>query len=296
MPNTAMRGRGMAALCLSIALLAGIASAAGVFLRGDGTAVTATSPRGEAFDYAANGVYRFNALRVVAEGTGWDVVTLFLAVPALLAAVPFVARRSFRARLLAVGLLAYLFYQYFMYALAWAFGPLFPLFILIFAASLAAIVWILADIGIATAASRFSDRFPRRGMAALCIALAAVLSLMWGARIAQALAGRIEGILLGQTTLVVQALDLGLLVPLAVFTAVAALKGSPIGYVLCSTLVVKAVSMSVAICAMLVGAWKTEGAFEAAPFALFAAAAGASLVLAIQMFRSVAPDTSERTR
>lgn len=286
----------MAALCLSIALLAGMASAAGVFLRGDGTSASATSPRGETFEYAASGIYRFNALRVVAEGTGWDVVTLFLAVPALLAAVPFVARRSFRARLLAVGLLAYFFYQYFMYALAWAFGPLFPLFILIFAVSLAAIVWILADIGIASAASRFSDSFPRRGMAALCIALAAVLSLMWGARIVQALSGRVEGILLGQTTLVVQALDLGLLVPLAVFIAVSALKGSPIGYVLCSTLVVKAVSMSVAICAMLVGAWKTEGTFEAAPFALFAAAAVASLVLAIKMFRSVAPERAERTR
>ena len=109
---------GMAALCLSIALLAGMASAAGVVLRGDGASAAATSPRGEVFEYAANGIYRFNALRIVAEGTGWDVVTLFLAVPALLAAVPFVARRSFRARLLSVVLLAYFFCQYFMYALA----------------------------------------------------------------------------------------------------------------------------------------------------------------------------------
>lgn len=40
-----------------------------------------------------------------------------------------IACGSLRARMLAVGLLAYLFYQYMMYALFWALGPLFPLFI-----------------------------------------------------------------------------------------------------------------------------------------------------------------------
>lgn len=56
-------------------------------------------------------------------------VTLALAVPALLAAVPAVARGSLRGRLLALGLLVYFFYQYLEYAVFWAFGPLFPLFV-----------------------------------------------------------------------------------------------------------------------------------------------------------------------
>jgi hypothetical protein len=279
----------MAAACLAIVLLAGSAASAGVFLRGDGTVTTATSPRGEVVDYAADGVYRFNALRIVAEGSGWDVFTLFFAVPALFAAVPSIARYSFRGRLFAVGMLAYVFYQYLMYALAWALGPLFPLFIVIFAASLAVMIWILSDLGIASAAERFSARFPRRGMAILCLAMAAVLLLMWVARIAAALGGAVDGILLGQTTLVVQALDLGLIVPLAVFTAVAALRGSAIGYVLSSTLVVKAVAMSVAICAMLVGAWKTEGRLEILPFVLFATAAVVATCLGVRMYRSITP-------
>lgn len=281
--------RGMAALCLAVALLAGAAAAAGLFARGEGASSEAVSVRGERFQMAAGGVYRYNALRMVAEGVGWDAFTLFAAVPAMLAAVPFVARGSLRGRLFALGLLGYFFYQYLMYAVAWAFGPLFLVFIAIYAASLAGIVWLASGIGIAGLANRFSDDFPHRGMAVLSLVLSAVLVMMWLARIRLALEGRVEGVLLGQTTLVVQALDLGLIVPLSVFTAVAAMKRMPVGYLLCTTVVVKAFAMAAAICAMLIGAWIVEGAFEVAPFVLFAAAAGASLALGIRMYRSVLP-------
>jgi hypothetical protein len=281
----------MAALCVAVALMGAIASASGLFLRGSGASAETQSPRGEAYRYAIDGVYRFNAIRVVAEGAGWDAFTLFFAVPALLAAVPSVARSSLRGRLFAVGMLAYFFYQYLMYAMAWAFGPLFPLFILEFAASAAAIAWIVSSLDIARLAARFSGRFPRRGMAGLCIALSATLVFMWGARIASALDGKVDGILLGQTTLVVQALDLGLIVPLAFFTAVSALRRKAVGYLLCPTLVVKAVAMSAAICAMLLSAWKTEGTLEVAPLALFASAGAVSAFLGIRMFRSVLPES-----
>ena len=42
-----------------------------------------------------------------------------------------VLRGSFRGRLLALGLLGYLLYQYLEYSLTWAFGPLFLLHIVI---------------------------------------------------------------------------------------------------------------------------------------------------------------------
>jgi len=285
-------GRGMAALCVAVALMGAAASAAGLFLRGSGAAAVALTQRGESYQYATDGIYRFNSIRMVAEGTGWDAFTLLVAAPALLASAPAVARRSLRGRLFAIGMLAYFFYQYLMYAMGWAFGPIFPLFILEFAAGAAGIAWLASSLGVAETAARFSDRFPRKGMAALCLALSAALVLMWGSRIASALGGKIEGILLGQTTLVVQALDLGLVVPLAVFTAVAALRRKPIAYILCPALVVKAVAMSAAICAMLVGAWKAEGRLEVLPFALFASTAIASAALGFRMFRSVSPEAS----
>jgi hypothetical protein len=280
---------GIVGLCLAIALLTAGAGAAGLFLRGDGAFEPVTSVRGEPYEMATTGVYAYNAERVVAEGVGWDIFTLLFAVPALLAALPLLAKGSLRGRLFALGILAYLFYQYLMYAVAWAFGPLFLLFVAIYAASLAAIAWIVSTIPLDRLSERFSDSFPRRGMAVLCFLVSAVLLFMWLARILSALGGEIEGILQGQTTLVVQALDLGLIVPLALFTGAATWRGRATGYILSSIVVVKAVAMAAAICAMLLSAWAYEGRLEVVPLAIFAGAAGASAWLGIRIYGSLLP-------
>jgi hypothetical protein len=283
---------GIVALCLVIALLAAGAAAAGLFLRGDGAFEPVTSVRGEQYKMATTGVYAYNAERVVAEGIGWDIFTLLFAIPALLAALPSLARGSLRGKLFALGILAYLFYQYLMYAVAWAFGPLFLLFVAIYALSLTAIVWIVSTLQLNRLAERFSASFPKRGMAILCFLMAAVLLFMWLARILSALSGQLEGVLDGQTTLVVQALDLGLIVPLALFTGVAAWRGSAAGYLLSAIVAVKAFAMATAICAMLLSAWAYEGTLEVVPLAIFAAAAGASAWLGGRIYRSMLPAPS----
>lgn len=130
------RVRLLAGYSVVVALLAGTAAAIGITQRGSGATAEATSILGERYSYAIDGVYAHNAVRVVAEGVGWDAVTLFLAVPALLVAAVFVARGSLRARLAALGLFGYLAYQYLMYAMFWAVGPLFPLFVVLYPAAL----------------------------------------------------------------------------------------------------------------------------------------------------------------
>ena len=127
---------------LAVGILAAIASALGVILRGDGGWQTVTSARGGTYQMVTNGIYAWNAQRVVAEGIGWDLVTLVLAVPALLATLPWLAKGSFRARLFAAGVLGYLFYQYLEYSVTWALGPLFLLYVVIYAASIGGITWI----------------------------------------------------------------------------------------------------------------------------------------------------------
>ena len=277
----------LVALCLVVAILAGAAATVGVFFRGDGSVENVVSPRGERYQMIVSGVYRYNAQRVVAEGIGWDVFTLFAAVPALLLCLIWLARGTLRARLFALGVLAYLFYQYLMYSVAWAFGPLFLLFVAIFALSLVAIVRIAATINMEELDSRTGPRFPALGMGIFSLAMAALLIIMWMARIVAAMNGKIDGVLLGQTTLVVQALDLGLVVPLAVFTGVTALRRRRIGYLLSSVVAIKGTAMAAAICAMLIAAWIVEGALEIVPFVIFAAAAAAALWLAFRVYRSV---------
>lgn len=261
--------RWLAAYCTVIGLLAETASAIGVFGRGTGASAPATSIRGEAYRYATDGVYAFNAVRVVAEGVGWDAVTLLFAAPALLVAAAFISRGSVRGRLAALGILGYLAYQYLMYAVFWALGPLFHLFVLLFPLSLVGIAWLWSTLERATMAPG-AVGFPRRSLIAFGILVAVLLVAMWVPRIATGLSGDLAGAgLLGTPTLSVQALDLGLVVPLALATAVLVWRRRPAGHLVAALFSVKAVTMAGAILAMLVSAWMVEGSFEVVPFAIF---------------------------
>lgn len=293
---------GIAAICAGVAVLAGIAAALGVFARGGGTLESVINERGVPYEMATTGVYAYNAQRVVAEGIGWDIFTLLIAVPALVVAAFLVARGSFRGRLFAAGLLGYFFYQYLEYAVTWAFGPLFLLFVAIYAASLAGLVWIGVSIARDGVAGRFGERFPRRSWAVLSIAMASMLTLLWLQRIAAALGGDLlGGGLTSETTMTVQALDLGLVVPTSIIIAVLVWRRGAAGQVLAAVYSVTFVAMALAIVAMLLSAWAAEGNLELPPVAIFGLAAAAAVAIGLRMYRSVipvahgSPPTADRT-
>ncbi|CAL8967622.1 hypothetical protein PROP_00084 [Propionicimonas sp. T2.31MG-18] len=284
------RVRLLAGYSVLVALLAGTAAAIGITQRGSGATAEATSILGERYSYAIDGVYAHNAVRVVAEGVGWDAVTLFLAVPALLVAAVFVARGSLRARLAALGLFGYLAYQYLMYAMFWAVGPLFPLFVVLYPSALLGIAWIVGTLDTRALAAAVGRGFPRRTLAVFAAVMSAMLAAMWVPRIAAGIAGDPVGAnLLGTPTLTVQALDLGLVVPLSLATAVLVWRRHRAGYVLGALFTVKAVTMAGAIVAMLVSAWMVEGTLEVVPFAIFGAATTFAGVLAARVLLAV-PD------
>jgi len=283
---------GLAALAGAIAVLAGVAAALGVFARGDGSFVTVTSVRGEVYEMATTGVYANNALQVVAEGVGWDVFTLVVAVPALLLAAIGVWRGSSRAALIATGLLGYTLYLYLEYAMAWAFGPLFPLFVTLFAASVAGLIGfgvLLAAEGIG---HRFAERFPRRSWAALSIGMSALLTVMWAGRIAVGLGANAAPQLHGETTMTVQALDLGLMVPLSFIIAIAALRRHPAGLVAAAAFGVTFVTMSGAIAAMMISSWIVTDVPAVEPIVIFSVACLLGIVVSVRMLRSLVPATA----
>lgn len=283
-----------AALGAAVALLAAIASALGVFARGDGTFVAALSARGEPYQMAATGVYVNNARQVVAEGVGWDVFTLVIAVPLLLVAAVLVAHGSFRGTLLAAGMFGYFLYAYLEYAVTWAFGPLLPVFIAITAASLVGVILagrLLAAVGVA---DRFDASYPRRAWPALGATMALLLTVLWAGRIATGLGAAVP-VLEGETTMTVQVLDLGLVVPLSLLLAVAVWRGSPAGMVAGAAFLVTFVTMSLAIAAMLVSAWIVTGELALPPIVTFVVAAGFGLVLARRIDRSIVPAAAGTT-
>jgi hypothetical protein len=274
--------RRLAAWTLLVTALVGCAAAFGVFARGDGASVLVTSARGETYEMATSGVYANNALALVAEGVGWDVFTLLVVVPA------FVARSSFRAVLVAAGLFGYVTYLHLEYAVTWAFGPMFPLFAVTLGASLVGIVAaaiLLAGFGIR---ERFDARFPRRSWAGVSLGMSILLVVLWSARIVEGLTASVPT-LHGETTMTVQALDLGLVVPMAVVIAVAALHRHPAGLAAAAAFSVTFVTMSAAIAAMMVSSWIVTGVSALPPIVVFSLAAITGLWTAARMYASADP-------
>ena len=297
---------GQALLCSVVAIGAGLAAAAGVLLRGDGSVLAVTSVRGVPYEVAANGVYAYNAHQVVAEGVGWDFFTLVVIVPAMFLAALFVARGSFRGHLLATGLLGYLFYMYFEYSVTWAFGPLFLLHVAVAAFSLSGIVWLVSDLAPSAASVEVAPGFPFRPWAFLALAMAGLLGLMWTGRIVEGLGSTsaADTLLAGGTTLTVQAIDLVLVLPTLVISAIAALRRSVVGELVAAVVVVTFAAMAAAIGAMLLSAGVINGEFQWPPIAIFGVSRRrllrrrpvAGLVIAVRMYSVLAPRSTSVRR
>lgn len=289
-PPSSATTRVVAALSAIVAALAALASTASVLLRGDLATQPFTTVRGEIVDVVGAGIHRFNALSVASEGVGWDLVTLLFVVPATALALPGVWRGGLRPRLVLTGLLTYYVYQYLEYAMFWAYGPLFPVYVAAFALALSALAMLSGTFDLEGLRARVSPRFPRRAVAGLGAFMALLLAGMWLPVVLRSWGQAVVEELEGATTLVVPALDLGLLVPLGIFTAVTVLRRMPVGYVLASLVVVKAVAMPVAIVAMLIVEAATTGELALPAILIFALTALAAGLIGWRVYRSVASE------
>jgi len=276
-----------------VAVMAGIASAAGVLARGDGAYINVVSPRGIAYEMATTGVYAFNAKPLVAEGAGWDLFTLAVVVPATLISMAFVARGSYRGTLIGIGLFGYYVYMYLEYAVTWAFGPLFPLFVTICGLSLIGIVWFSNVVVRDGVEGRFTS-FPVRTFVVLNVSLATLLTVMWSGRIATALSGDlVTAGLFGETTLVVQALDLGLVVPIAVLAAISVWRRTSAGYAVGAVWSVVSAAMAAALVAMLISSGMVTGEVPWPPIVIFGLFIAGYSWVAVRVFGSInEPDTA----
>ena len=293
MTTTFVTPRRLAAWAWLIAIISGVAAALGVFARGDGAFISVTSVHGESYDMATTGVYANNALAIVAEGVGWDVFTLFVAVPALVVSAAITARGSFRGMLVTSGLFGYFMYLHLEYAVTWAFGPLFPLFVAILAATVVGLVGAAVLLARGGVAGRFSSAYPRRLWAAVSLTMSVLLIGLWTGRIAEGLATS-PPTLHGETT-TVQALDLGLLVPLSVVIAVATLRRHPAGLAAGAAFAVTFVMLSAAIATMMVSSWIVTTVSALPPIVVFGAAALAGLWVTVRMYRSAVPPATALT-
>src|SRR5919106_275662 len=179
-------------------------------------------------------IYRDPAV-LLPQNLGTDLVTLCVGIPLLAATAVATWKGSLRARLLWLGALGYLAYDYGMYALGVRWNPLFLLYAALFALSLYALIIGLVGTDAARVRAALSGRVPVRSVAAYLIVIAVMVAAMW---LAEEVGALVSGTVPPSVTQfetptnIVHVFDLCIVLPAMVLAAVQLLRERPWGYVL----------------------------------------------------------------
>ena len=188
--------------------------------------------------------------------------------------------------------MGYFLYTYASFVFGAAYNVLFLLYVALFSLGLITFIESLLAIDVAALPGRFSPRLPRRSIAAFLWAVAGFLLLAWLGRIVPALrAGAPPYGLESYTTLVIQALDLGLIVPAAAIAGVQLLKRRPLGYLLASIVLVKGLTLALAVSAMAVNMKLAGVAVKTEEMVMFPLLTVVGLVMTVILLKHVREDS-----
>jgi hypothetical protein len=234
-----------------------------------------------------SGLYR-DSRYLVDQALGQDLVTLFIALPALAVTLFFVRRGSARATLAWIGLLGYMLYTYTTYAFGSAFNEFFLIYVALFSLSIFTLVAAVSGIDPAAWQKRFDVDTPHRPVAAFLILCGFMVSALWLPDIIRFLmTGKlpVSLVLAGIPTNFVYVMDLGLVVPLAFLTGISLWRRLPWGFILAGAMLTKVATLGLALLSMVWFMTRGGQTLEIGPVVFAAVVTVGSLGLAAWFFR-----------
>jgi len=226
-----------------IATLAGLWPAAG-------TPYAITNFRGELVTLNARGLYYWDTISSAAQTQANDLVTLVLGLPLLAISFWLSSRGSLRGQLLLTGTLGFILYTYITMCFGAAYNSLFLVYVALFSLSLYAFILSMMSFDLETLPSHFSKKLPRGWIAGLLFFAAAFLAVAWLGRIAATFSSGAIPALENTTSMFIQAMDLGIIVPMCVLAGILLLRRAPWGYLLASVGMMKFLTMGTAVSVM----------------------------------------------
>lgn len=221
-------------LVLLISIMAGVAASMGIFSTGGPGPYEYESIRGETVQIFGEGLYRHMSANVAPQGIAQDYVTLFIAIPFLWIAFFWARTGSLRGRFLLAGTLGYFLVTYLFYLVMAMYNVLFLLYAALLGISFFAFTLTMLSFDPDGLPDRFSNNPPVKTAGGFLILNTLAIAMLWLGVVVPPL---LDGTVIPQqtehyTTLIVQGLDLGLLLPIAFVSGVLFIQKKRIGYLL----------------------------------------------------------------
>lgn len=241
-------------LVFSIIIFSLFASAYGLFSTQGPGQHEFESIHGETVSIYGKGLYRNESVTMAAQAKGQDIVTLLFGIPLLIISIILARKDLIKGRLLLAGTLGYFLYTYASYSFLAMYNPLFLIYVVLFSTSFFAFTLTMMSFDIEKLGLYFKAKTPVKFLGSFLIFLGFSIGLLWLGRIMNPLMSGIAPPELGHyTTLVIQALDLGFVVPVAILAGILLIRRKPFGYLLASVIIIKGITMLTAITAMAIG-------------------------------------------
>lgn len=201
-----------------------------------------------------SGIYKNDSVAVVAQGLAQDLVSLIMGIPLLGCALVLFNKGKTKGKLLLSGALGYFLYTYMSYSFLWNYNPLFLLYVALMSLSAFTLVLTIMNINIDNLRNEFNDKLPRKFIGGVQIFIGIMIGLMWLAKIVPSITNNSVPVGLEHyTTLVIQAMDLAFIMPLAILSGILLIKKNRFGYLLSSIMIIKGSALLISITAMIVG-------------------------------------------
>jgi hypothetical protein len=254
---------------------------------GEGQPYQLTNFRGEQVIINARGLYYWDTVSAAAQAQANDLVTLVLGLPLLAISFWLTLRGSLRGRLMLTGTLAFILYTYITMCFGAAYNQLFLIYVALFSLSLFAFILSMMTFDLKTLPQHFSEKLPRGWIAGLLFLAAAFLSLAWLGRVAATFAPGAIPALENTTSLFIQVMDLGIVVPLCVLSGSLLLRRSAWGYLLASVGLLKFLTLAIAVSLMGLNMARVGVPVSPVELGVFPTLALANLVTVVILLKNI---------
>lgn len=209
---------------------------------------------GESVSIHGKGLYEHDSVSMAAQAIAQDYVTLFLGVPLLLLSFYLYRKGLLKGSLLLTGTLGYFLYTYVSYSFLSMYNSMFLIYVALMSASFFAFTLMMISFEIVNLPMFFSEKMPVKFLGGFLLFVSFVFGMMWTGKLGFPLLNNTSPPedLQHYTTFVIQALDLGFVVPVGLLAGVLLIMRNPFGYLLAPVIIIKEITLLTAMTAMVI--------------------------------------------
>lgn len=192
------------------------------------------SIRGKTVTIYGKGLYKHMSAEVAPQGIAQDFITLLVAIPLLIFSLVLARKGSLRGLYLLAGTLAYFLVTYLFYTVMGMYNAFYLVYVTLLGSSFYAFIITLQLFDKKVLTRQSMRNVPVKTAGSFLVFISIVIAILWLSIVVPPL---LDGTIIPAqvehyTTLVVQGLDLGLLLPAAFLSGVLIIKRKPMGFLL----------------------------------------------------------------